>query len=67
MPRPDPPLGEKDWVTQVPLSQKVSVQTPEMSENALRGIEIEVNTLLKTFAPCKELGVGEGKEELCGL
>ena len=26
--KPDPPLGKKDWVTQVPLSQKVSVQTP---------------------------------------
>ena len=25
--RPDPPLGEKDWVRQVSLPQKVSVQT----------------------------------------
>ena len=38
-----------------------------MNENALRGTEIEVDILLKTFAPCKELGVGEGNEELCGL
>lgn len=31
-----------------------------MNENALRGIEIEVDTLLKTFAPCKELEGGGG-------
>ena len=49
------------------VSAQLVKALPEMNENALRGTEIEVDTLLKTFAPCKELGVGEGKEEQSGL